>query len=499
MTSQNKPERDQGVQIAARDGRRSSQRAGTAIFSDAVRAVDPDVAARIERTKDWRKGYIAPITDIVAAGTASAKDALRIAADGLDAVKRNLTFVRDGDELPLRDAVTSHGEPGFRTATIEGGGPGTTELEVPYRGRSLRGDDLLRQLETWERAGTIEPSGRAALELVLAHPEWLDLSDRHFVLLGAASEMGPLQPLCSWRANVIAVDLPRPALWEHIVGVARAGAGRLHFPTSSADAAESTTAAGVDLLTHTPEVRGWLDSFEQPFTVGNYVYADGATFVRLAGAVDVLIDDLLSRRRDLSIAYLATPTDVFGVPGDVAAEVIARRSRSLRKNALSAITRSRLYSPNYSRSVTDDNGRAWSISDGLIPIQGPNYALAKSLQRWRATVARQEGTVTSANVAPSARTKSVTSNRLLSAAYRGASSFGVEIFEPATSRVLTAALMVHDLRNPKAVANPDNELDHPYDLFVQGALHGGIWRLPYEARSILPLGLVIGAVKRPRR
>ena len=85
------------------------------------------------------------------------------------------------------------------------------------------------------------------------------------------------------------------------------------------------------------------------------------------------------------------------------------------------------------------------INDSLVPQQGPNYALAKRLQRWRATVARQQGTTVSMNVAPPTRTKSVVKNRALAAAYAGAHRFGVEVFEPSTSNVLMAALLVHDL------------------------------------------------------
>ena len=62
--------------------------------------------------------------------------------------------------------------------------------------------------------------------------------------------------------------------------------------------------------------------------------------------------------------------------------------------------------------------------------QGPNYALAKRLQRWRATVARDGGATVSMNVAPPTRTRSVTKNRVLAAAYAGAGRFGVEVFEP---------------------------------------------------------------------
>jgi hypothetical protein len=74
------------------------------------------------------------------------------------------------------------------------------------------------------------------------------------------------------------------------------------------------------------------------------------------------------------------------------------------------------------------------ISDVLVPQQGPNYTLAERIQRWRAVVAQTEGVQVSANVARATRTRPVTKNRLLAAACAGARRFGVEVFDPATSR-----------------------------------------------------------------
>jgi hypothetical protein len=59
-----------------------------------------------------------------------------------------------------------------------------------------------------------------------------------------------------------------------------------------------------------------------------------------------------------------------------------------------------------------------------------------------------------------------------------------------------AALLVHDLRNPKAAAHPDTVLSHPLGLFVDQAAHGGLWRLPWEPRSVLPLAAVEGLIRR---
>ena len=45
-------------------------------------------------------------------------------------------------------------------------------------------------------------------------------------------------------------------------------------------------------------------------------------------------------------------------------------------------------------------------------------------------------------------------NRAFAAAYAGSRWFGMEVFAPATANALMAALLVHDLRNPAAGANP---------------------------------------------
>src|SRR3712207_2144771 len=117
-----------GVQFASIDGSRSSQRAGKTIFADAVRAVDADLATRIERSKDWRKGYIDRVRELVETGARSAKNASMIAADGLDSVQRHLTYVRDGRDIPLREAVRGGDASKVHTTTIEGTGTRRTEL-----------------------------------------------------------------------------------------------------------------------------------------------------------------------------------------------------------------------------------------------------------------------------------------------------------------------------------------------------------------------------------
>ncbi|MGI9009536.1 MAG: hypothetical protein ACR2FU_25660, partial [Streptosporangiaceae bacterium] len=246
--------------------------------------------------------------------------------------------------------------------------------------------------------------------------------------------------------------------------------------------------AGADLGAEVPEVATWLAGLDGPLVLGNYVYADGGANVRVCLAGDVLTRRLQADRGDLALAFLATPTDVFAVPADAveqSARAYADRPLAVKLagHPLRTLSGGRLLRRAYVPG--SDPG----VSDCLVAQQGPNYALAKRMQRWRASVAREAGTTVSLNVAPPTRTRSVVKNRALAAAYGGAHRFGVEVFEPETCRVLMAALLVHDLnaapRSSPAAADPwRDEAD--------AAAHGGLWRIAWAPRSALGLAALLG-------
>jgi hypothetical protein len=500
------PDDDRGVSFPRTEGGgRSTSAVGRAVFAAAARSLDPALADAIEDERDWRSGYGHHARRLVEAELATTHDPTAAARAGLEALHDRFEFVRDGTRRPLRDAVAQPDGPPLRTVTVEGRADrGVAELEVPYRGELLRGDALHRQLDRWLEAGQVEPSFAEAIRQVIAEPGWLDLSDRTIAVLGAAAEMGPLRSLCRWRANVLAVDLPSPEVTRRIVDTARAGNATVHLPVSATAPAgladdELATIAGADVLTETPALAAWLAAAEGPLTVGNYVYADGADNVRVAMAVDAVQAHLCTHRDDVSLAVLATPTDVYAVPEEVV-EDARRRARDrrvpLHERLARTATRGRLYAPAYEDTITTPSGKRYGIADSLVVQQGPNYLLAKRLQRWRARLAREQGIRSSANVAPATATRSVTKNRILAAAYAGAHLFGVEVFAPDTSNTLMAALLVHDLRAGGSSAAPATVLDHPLDLFVRGAAHGGLWRVPWAPPSVLGIAAVTGMARR---
>jgi hypothetical protein len=490
------------------DHRRSTSATGRAIFADSVRGVAPDLADRIEHTRDWRSGYIGPLRDIVAAAAHSPEAAVDISEAGLASTHRRFRFQRDGSEMTLSDALTTYVEPKLDSVTVHGTTARETDFSLPYRGKRLFGAEVRRQVDRWVADGIAEPSFATAIHRVLDNPDWLDLRDVDIALLGAGAEIGPTRALLRWGARVHAIDLPRPTTWRHLIDITRNTAGTLRIPIQrEADGSppfvvdgrvhpddDETVAAiaGVDLLTHTPEVRTWLNEISGPFVLGNYAYADGALHVLLSVAADAIAADLLAHRDDVMLAFLATPTDVFMVPL-AAVEESQRRwnARGVSGFLQAPLRMLKQFEPNYPHTLTTSSGQIVGINDSLVPQQGPNYALAKRIQRWRALVARSTGTRVSLNLAPATKTQSVVKNRALAAAYAGAGRFGVEVFEPNTSTALMAALLVHDIREGNG-SQPSILGANPMDLFAQAANHGGLWRAAYAPRSVLGIAAVLG-------
>ena len=458
---------------------------GRSVVADALRPVDPVGASAAEQATAWRTDYLVHFRRLVEAGLVSPQAAIEVARGGLDALHEQMRVLGpDGEERPLDKWENASKD--IEGVEVVGNGQPVDELVLPYHGERLRGVGIRRRVEAWAKQGIVEPTVSEAVEAVLDNPDWLRLEGHTVAVLGAGAEMGPLPSLMRWGARVAAVDLDRPEIWKRLLPLAKEGAGSLVVPVRGGAAGALEDTAGVDLLADVPTVERWLH--EQPGTlvIGNYVYADGATNTRVSVAVDELTVRLQGGRDEVALGFLATPTDVFAVPGDAvdhstrAYEGRSGMSKTLGR-PLRALSGGRLLRRCYAPG--SDPG----INDSMVPQQGPNYALAKRLQRWRATLARHDGALVSMNVAPPTRTRSVVKNRALAAAYAGAHRFGVEVFEPATSNVLMAALLVHDLHTG---GGPKHE--HTWQDEAYAASHGGLWRAPYAPRSALGLAALLG-------
>ncbi len=489
------------------DGKRSSTDAAKQILAKAVRRTDEKASQALLAERDWRHRYPAHLVHQEKLAARGAAAATNIATDGLAAAHSVFEFARDETVLPLKEAMDQLAEPRFHTATLRGKSQfARPRLEIPYRGERLSGDKLLSQLDQWCTRGIVEPSHAEAIRAVMRNTEWLDLSGRTFILLGAAAEIGPLAFLAAHRANIVAAELGRPEVWSRVFDLVARSPCVLHVPVRepcNADISDTELAqrAGADLLQETPELGAWLEGFENPAAVGCYAYLDGKDHVRLSVAMDALVQRLHEKGSPAAFAYLASATDAFVVPEEAARcaheRYGGRGAVGLWQAPVRWLTRDRLYAPNIPDWVTTDTGHRYGIYDGLVVRQGPNYALAKRIQKWRALTARATGHRASANVAPASMTGSVISNRAFAAAYAGARYYGAEIFAPETTNALMGALLVHDLCSNSSVANPETPLAHPVELFMSGANHGGLWRSPLQIRSVLDVAAVRGLLSRP--
>jgi len=214
--------------------------------------------------------------------------------------------------------------------------------------------------------------------------------------------------------------------------------------------------------------------------------------VKLALCADHCISRLRKARPSTGVAFLCTPTDIH-VRSD-ASDAAARKnfgmgmgSFGLEKLA-NILSGGKFLVKNVDKPITADSGKVIKLVDGLSVAQGPNYALAKRLQHWRAQVDFDKGATVSSMVAPSTATISVIHNKTFAWAYGGMPYFKFEIFKQETTNAVMAAMLMHDILNSAGPKNPANKATHhvenSLELFRTQGVHGGLWHSPYKIDSL---------------
>jgi len=197
----------------------------------------------------------------------------------------------------------------------------------------------------------------------------------------------------------------------------------------------------------------------------------------------------LTTSRKASLAYLCTPTDAHlctKAAHDAARKEYNRLTLGrLFEAGWQLLSRGAFLKKNSPKPFMSDAGEELYYCNGLAVAQGPNYALAKRLQHWRAILARNAGCVVSSNIAPATSTASVVNARTFAWAYEGMPYFRpYEIFEPDTSKAVMLGLLTYDLRVAASAGNPKTALGNPNELFKNGSFNGGCWRCAYTVSSI---------------
>eukprot|EP01126_Amoeba_proteus_P006512 TRINITY_DN1227_c0_g1_i1.p1 TRINITY_DN1227_c0_g1~~TRINITY_DN1227_c0_g1_i1.p1 ORF type:complete len:579 (-),score=101.90 TRINITY_DN1227_c0_g1_i1:139-1875(-) len=499
------PPKLSGIQFPLdKSGERSTTIVNKGAFVAALKEVAPQQAAKVEAERNWRFRYNHHVLEHVrVCASETPENCVKIARDGLTYLHQAFDFIRDDKTMSLASAMKTY-KGTFSTGVIKGSKPRPDNYEfvIPYLDKELKGEEALKQLKKWVAYGTIEPEAEEAIAMVIKNKKWLDLSDKYFVLLGAGSAMGPLIALLALGANVIAIDINFPHVWKRLVDFARNSPGKMIFPLKKPQDEiknddELYNSAGCDLFTQTPEVANWISQVEpkRDLIVGGYAYLDGARHVQVALAMDTIMEGVCAARPGTTLAFLCTPTDVH-MTSEAAAEARKQNFSSLPwwQTIFHLLGRLGLFSSksNYMKPIDSKANLKINLVDGLVVAQGPNYALAKRMQHWRAIVARHSGFAVSTNIAPSTSTKSVVSNQQFAAAYKGMHHYKpMEIMYQETSNAVMAALLIHDVRNKNGVAQPSSPLPHPLALFASGSFHGGVWRCGLTIDSIgLPSALI---------
>lgn len=212
----------------------------------------------------------------------------------------------------------------------------------------------------------------------------------------------------------------------------------------------------------------------------------------MALCADFCIKRLREARPSTAVAFLCTPTDIHVIPED-AHKAAVRNYRSgyahpgLEK-LVNVLSRGAGLASNVVSPVVAADGKKVHLVDGVTVAQGPNYALAKRMQHWRAQMAYSEGAIVSSTIAPSTATISVIHNKTFAWAYGGLPYFGYEVFKQDTTNAVMASLLIHDLLNEKGPKNGKNKaefgMDNTLKLFSTQGVHGGLWRCAYTINSL---------------
>eukprot|EP00286_Rhodomonas_abbreviata_P024635 CAMPEP_0181296710 /NCGR_PEP_ID=MMETSP1101-20121128/4849_1 /TAXON_ID=46948 /ORGANISM="Rhodomonas abbreviata, Strain Caron Lab Isolate" /LENGTH=560 /DNA_ID=CAMNT_0023401593 /DNA_START=18 /DNA_END=1700 /DNA_ORIENTATION=- len=523
-----KPEKGLSFPITNDKGDRSTSVVGKNIIAAAMRgAGTPEgekFAVACEKEKNWRFKYNKHYMNLVRLSAASPDIALKVAGAGADYMHDTFEFVDPNDSTSVTpfsqfmDNAKSRGS--FQSHTIEGTGgkKGGKPLSVPYKRHVLRGEALKAQLARWAEYGTIEPDAAQALS-ELAEGD-LDLAGRHFVLIGAGSAMGPFIKLLEHGATVICIDIPGAwgegpkKMWKRLIDTARNSPGKIIVPVTAAGGGKISTddellqAVGCNLTEQPAEILNWLSSVapKQKLTVGNYTYLDGDLHVKLSLAADAVMKSLLERRPNTAIAFLCTPTDIHVIPDAAHQAAKSNYGFHLGKPVeilINLLSMGKMLRKNALAPVPTQSGTSLKLCDGMSVAQGPNYALAKRLQHWRAMLAYDGAHTVSSHIAPSTATASVVSNRSFGWAYGGMPYFKpYEIFQQETTNALMAGMLVADVVQKSSVADPKNRkyfgIKNTLELFKHNSVHGGLWRAAYKVDSIGETSVIIHFLGGPK-
>ena len=441
------------VVLPRQDGRASSTVVSQGMCAGAASGL-PRVRNTIEEAKPWRKQYRYAMEELSRVD-APARGS-RCARDGLNALYSLLHFA-DGRELAKAEMQSPNNGGGV----ITGRGFGS-ETDPGITIDELSGEALISHLRAWEKQRIMQPAATSALVEIVRKPELLDLQGLTFVCLGAGAELSPAPQLLTWGADVAAVMRPGTDRAARLQRIAAASSGRLFIAPDDA----------CDIVREPERIAGWVAELPGRLVIVDTLYAPGADFLLAAAGADIIERLVSEARPDTMLAWIGSPTDAYMLDEVAVSETLA-------DNRWAKIA------AGYAKAARVRAARADGVYPGFVDVQGPNYAAAKRIGRWRATVERAAGRQISYNVGPMSLTRSVLDSAVLRAAYGGMAKIGMPALPPDVSASVMTALLVWDIKHPEAVES---------DTFLTDkAVDSGLFTSPYEPNGLMGVAVALGA------
>jgi hypothetical protein len=446
---------------------------------------------------DWRKWYLSLYSALAIEEGKSLETNEKIASRALQEFQAHIF---DEAGLSIREKLTTSfdQDPDIQVVSIRGTGK-PQRVSIPSAKTNL--EDLARN---WVQDSLAEPGLIEAYKFLDDSPN-LDISDSILFAIAGAAEFAPTENWLEWGGKVAVVARPNPENWIRLINTARRSGGELLVPVrkdasprelSELSDIELSEIAGLDIKQDSDQIASWLGELSianyKNIILGLYAYSPSVDHIRVQ-AIQELIADIASTKIDKSklvLSWLATPTDSAPGPEALGLALLdgyrnRKPLRILADSLLGLLNFARPPRPNFFATTS---GQALSLIDASVQQQGPSYSFSKRMQRYRAFLAHNSGIRVSYAVAPPARTDSVLRHRILRASYRGAPSFGVKPFEVDVAKAAMAALLVRDVYDKKSNANQKSTVS----IHSDAAIHGGLWRIPYNPKSIWIIATLIG-------
>lgn len=425
------------------------------------------------------------------ASRAASSQRVEIARSLVQALHERILLRRNDQLVPLAE----HLQPGEALSLDVVGGRGQpgTDIDIPWRQRSYSGPAAVRELAASMREESLlTVAAQRGLDWMADRLEStngrLELQGQRFALLGAAAELAPTELLLEAGADVLWIDRA-PVPQRLLEG---AFSGRLHF---------SPGRGAIDLLAEPASARAAILAFAEggPVHLGLYAYAPGrGRELRLAAVMDAIARSLPAGAVR-SIATLVSPTTPGEVQIEDRAAAIERHGRA--EVWKKAFERTRILKPDPHYVVGDT-----AVSRTVVQLQGPTYQAAQYLAKMMAAESLLAEGVAGEPVAISANVAGITATRsllhpLFQAGFLIAPRFGIEIYQPATTRVLSNLLMLHDVLNEAApgaaTSAGDADLAERARRLAAQSIHGGCRSLSWVLEPTIRMAAVLGLGKQP--